>query len=169
MNKEDPALRRQTNTQGALGAAAALPPPRAPPPRRQSCTPGPGRGCGAEAAAQGSCGRNGPGPHSPPPLPGWSAAQGTEVASSQPAPSSNREPQAQGRELRNQAAARIGSGLNACKGDRPVRESKQQPSATPPALTLLSFRPHHQAGRRAPVLGPPNFLVTWAGTHEVAC
>lgn len=32
VNKEDPALRRQTNTQGALGAAAALPPPRGPPP-----------------------------------------------------------------------------------------------------------------------------------------
>lgn len=40
---------------------------------------------------------------------------------------------------------------------------------TPPALlTRLSFPPHHQAARGggggggAPLLGPPNFLITWA-------
>lgn len=41
------------------------------------------------------------------------------------------------------------------------------PSPTPPALlTRLSFPPHHQAARGrgggAPLLGPPNFLITWA-------
>lgn len=131
MNKEDPALGRQTNTQHPRSCKSAHPGGPAPPGGR---TPGLGQGRGAGAAAGDPSGATRQIPQSPPSLPGWSRAD--VRGSEQPALSSNWEAQFQVRKLRNKSAALISSDLKDIKENRPGDRHHRILSALWPRLNL---------------------------------
>lgn len=156
MNKEDPALGGRQTAPGAVKALApAGLPPRAP--GRPRAWREARRGAGGERATA-------------LPSPGWSRFRGS---SRPPLPHTGRSSrQCANSEINLQPRLSIVAVGKASSGAGQLESYSgvllflrlKHSSPTPTLLTLHSLPRHHRPGPTVLLLGPPNFLFTWAGS-----